>query len=84
MLPWKRCARSWIRAHARALVIGEGERDEAPMLYIGEEVGGGYGVSGTAESVRGGYRSRSAQGTSVPLGSNNAIAVLAADERGGL
>src|SRR5437868_7419606 len=27
------------------VVIGEGERDEAPMLYIGEEVGGGFGVS---------------------------------------
>src|SRR5207245_4946424 len=26
------------------VVIGEGERDEAPMLYIGEEVGGGFGV----------------------------------------
>ncbi|WP_137703082.1 class II fructose-bisphosphatase [Marimonas lutisalis] len=25
------------------VVIGEGERDEAPMLYIGEEVGGGAG-----------------------------------------
>ena len=25
------------------IVIGEGERDEAPMLYIGEEVGGGFG-----------------------------------------
>ena len=25
------------------VVIGEGERDEAPMLYIGEEVGSGYG-----------------------------------------
>ncbi|MCK5494552.1 MAG: fructose-bisphosphatase class II, partial [Candidatus Omnitrophica bacterium] len=24
------------------IVIGEGERDEAPMLYIGEEVGGGW------------------------------------------
>ena len=24
------------------VVIGEGERDEAPMLYIGEEVGAGY------------------------------------------
>src|SRR5919112_2256612 len=24
------------------IVIGEGERDEAPMLYIGEEVGLGY------------------------------------------
>jgi fructose-1,6-bisphosphatase II / sedoheptulose-1,7-bisphosphatase len=26
------------------IVIGEGERDEAPMLYIGEEVGTGKGV----------------------------------------
>ncbi|MEM7547406.1 MAG: class II fructose-bisphosphatase [Pseudomonadota bacterium] len=26
------------------VVIGEGERDEAPMLYIGEEVGSGIGV----------------------------------------
>jgi len=25
------------------IVIGEGERDEAPMLYIGEEVGTGQG-----------------------------------------
>ena len=25
------------------VVIGEGERDEAPMLYIGEKVGSGYG-----------------------------------------
>jgi fructose-1,6-bisphosphatase II / sedoheptulose-1,7-bisphosphatase len=25
------------------VVIGEGERDEAPMLYIGEEVGAGHG-----------------------------------------
>ena len=25
------------------VVIGEGERDEAPMLYIGEEVGTGRG-----------------------------------------
>ena len=25
------------------VVIGEGERDEAPMLYIGEEVGDGKG-----------------------------------------
>lgn len=28
---------------AGVVVIGEGERDEAPMLYIGEEVGNGYG-----------------------------------------
>ena len=45
------------------IVIGEGERDEAPMLYIGEEVGGG-GVSvdialdpleGTTITAKGGY-----------------------------
>jgi fructose-1,6-bisphosphatase II / sedoheptulose-1,7-bisphosphatase len=28
---------------AGTVVIGEGERDEAPMLYIGEEVGSGHG-----------------------------------------
>ena len=28
---------------AGVVVIGEGERDEAPMLYIGEEVGTGNG-----------------------------------------
>ena len=26
------------------VVIGEGERDEAPMLYIGEKVGSGIGA----------------------------------------
>ncbi len=31
-------------AMAGKVVIGEGERDEAPMLYIGEEVGSGKGV----------------------------------------
>ena len=30
---------------AGVVVIGEGERDEAPMLYIGEEVGSGKGVA---------------------------------------
>lgn len=30
---------------AGVVVIGEGERDEAPMLYIGEEVGSGTGPS---------------------------------------
>ena len=29
---------------AGVVVIGEGERDEAPMLYIGEEVGTGKGI----------------------------------------
>ncbi len=68
------------------IVIGEGERDEAPMLYIGEKVG---------LAVKGGTR-----GTDLPkvdiavdplegtnlcaTGEPNAIAVLAASESGGL
>src|SRR5438477_6552197 len=31
---------------AGTVVIGEGERDEAPMLYIGEKVGTGSGPKG--------------------------------------
>ena len=34
------------------VVIGEGERDEAPMLYIGEEVGTGAGRRSTSRSIR--------------------------------
>ena len=46
------------------IVIGEGERDEAPMLFIGEEVGTGNGpavdialdpLEGTTITARGGY-----------------------------
>ena len=37
------------------VVIGEGERDEAPMLYIGEKVGNG---SGTRRSISRSIRSR--------------------------
>ncbi len=33
------------------VVIGEGERDEAPMLYIGEEVGLGKGPRSTSRSI---------------------------------
>src|SRR5882672_11439283 len=53
------------------VVIGEGERDEAPMLYIGEKVGSGKGpkvdialdpLEGTTITARGG---------------NNALAVIA-------
>src|SRR3569832_766620 len=36
------------------IVIGEGERDEAPMLYIGEEVGGGNFSGGARAEVPGG------------------------------
>src|SRR5918996_5829861 len=69
------------------IVIGEGERDEAPMLYIGEEVGGGFGVSEElADSCpEVDIAVDPLEGTNLcALGANNAIAVLAAAERGGL
>jgi fructose-1,6-bisphosphatase II len=62
------------------IVIGEGERDEAPMLWIGEEVGqraGGQVEIDIAVDPL--------EGTNlVALGQSNAITVLAASERGGL
>jgi fructose-1,6-bisphosphatase II len=59
------------------IVIGEGERDEAPMLFIGEEVGSGaHTVDIAVDPV---------EGTNlVAKGLPNAIAVLAVAERGGL
>jgi len=60
------------------VVIGEGERDEAPMLYIGEEVGAGtgYPVDIAVDPV---------EGTNlVARGQPNAISVIAASERGGI
>src|ERR1700735_1000698 len=59
------------------IVIGEGERDEAPMLYIGEEVGlGGVEVDIAVDPV---------EGTNlVANGLPNSIAVMAISERGGL
>ena len=59
------------------VVIGEGERDEAPMLYIGEKVGTGQGpkidialdpLEGTTITAKGGQ---------------NALAVMAMAENGG-
>src|SRR5215468_8341823 len=59
------------------VVIGEGERDEAPMLYIGEKVGTGAGpridialdpLEGTTITAKGG---------------SNALAVIAMAEAGG-
>ncbi|HEX9205316.1 MAG TPA: class II fructose-bisphosphatase [Candidatus Deferrimicrobiaceae bacterium] len=59
------------------VVIGEGERDEAPMLYIGEEVG-------AAESPRVDIAVDPLEGTSiVASGGNNALAVIAIAEEGG-
>jgi fructose-1,6-bisphosphatase II / sedoheptulose-1,7-bisphosphatase len=59
------------------VVIGEGERDEAPMLYIGEKVGTGQGpkidialdpLEGTTITAKGGM---------------NALAVIAMADKGG-
>jgi len=73
------------------IVIGEGERDEAPMLYIGEEVGlGARAAKATGEVCDEIYPEVDIavdplEGTNLcALGANNAIAVLAASERGGL
>src|ERR1043166_3975803 len=68
------------------IVIGEGERDEAPMLYIGEEVGGGdFSEDARAEFPEVDIAVDPLEGTNLcALGANNAIAVLAAAERGGL
>ncbi len=66
------------------IVIGEGERDKAPMLYIGERVGAetGDGESGFPEVD---IAVDPLEGTNLcATGSANAIAVLAAAERGGL
>jgi fructose-1,6-bisphosphatase II len=60
------------------IVIGEGERDEAPMLFIGEKVGkaGGTPVDIAVDPL---------EGTNLcATGAPNAIAVLAASEKGGL
>src|SRR6185369_5031992 len=63
------------------IVIGEGERDEAPMLYIGEQVG----ASGDANAPRIDIAVDPLEGTNlVATGSPNAITVLAASEAGGL
>jgi fructose-1,6-bisphosphatase class II len=67
------------------IVIGEGERDEAPMLYIGEKVGlGAHGVQGrTYPPVD--IAVDPLEGTNLcATGAPNALAVLAASEHGGL
>ena len=65
---------------AGTIVIGEGERDEAPMLYIGEQVG--IGEPGQPEID---IAVDPLEGTNlVAMGVGNAITVLAASEKGGL
>jgi fructose-1,6-bisphosphatase II len=66
------------------IVIGEGERDEAPMLFIGEKVGAavrnqGYQYPAVDIAVD------PLEGTNLcATGAPNAITVLAASEKGGL
>ncbi len=62
------------------VVIGEGERDQAPMLYIGEKVG-----QGRPEDLEVDIAVDPLEGTNLcATGSPGAIAVLAASNRGGL
>ena len=64
------------------IVIGEGERDEAPMLYIGEKVGA---ARNDAESTGLDIAVDPLEGTNLcSTGGAGAITVLAASERGGL
>jgi fructose-1,6-bisphosphatase class II len=60
------------------VVIGEGERDEAPMLYIGEKVG-----SGTGPKLE--IALDPLEGTSICAnGGNNSISVMAIAESGNM
>src|SRR3954468_23588770 len=68
---------------AGRIVIGEGERDEAPMLYIGERVG--RTGEGRDDVPRGDIAVDPLEGTNlVAHGQPGAITVLAASEAGGL
>jgi fructose-1,6-bisphosphatase class II len=68
------------------IVIGEGERDEAPMLYIGEKVGMAQkNHDSTRQFDEVDIAVDPLEGTNLcATGEPNAIAVLAASERGGL
>ena len=67
---------------AGRIVIGEGERDKAPMLYVGEELGQQCGAEGALEVD---IAVDPLEGTNLcATGAAGAIAVLAAAERGGL
>src|SRR6202158_2457092 len=65
------------------IVIGEGERDDAPMLYIGERVGGPYLDGRAVPHVD--IAVDPLEGTNLcATGAPGAITVLAASEKGGL
>ncbi len=71
-----RCALNALHIQG-TVVIGEGERDEAPMLYIGEEVGDGKGprVDIALDPL---------EGTDITAaGGPNALAVVAMTDKGG-
>ena len=69
-------------AIAGRVVIGEGERDEAPMLYVGEEVGG---RKGDPDAPQIDIAVDPLEGTNLcAAGAPGSVAVLAAAERGGL
>jgi len=62
------------------VVIGEGERDEAPMLYIGEKVGAAIGTGPRIDIAL-----DPLEGTTICAKAGpNALAVLAVAEEGGL
>jgi fructose-1,6-bisphosphatase II / sedoheptulose-1,7-bisphosphatase len=79
------------RIHMRGrIVIGEGERDDAPMLFIGEEVGictqpDAKDVCNPDELLEIDIAVDPCEGTNlVAYGQNGSMAVLAISEKGGL
>jgi fructose-1,6-bisphosphatase II / sedoheptulose-1,7-bisphosphatase len=79
------------KIHMRGrIVIGEGERDEAPMLYIGEEVGictqeNAKDFCNPNELIEIDIAVDPCEGTNlVAYGQNGSMAVLAISEKGGL
>jgi len=65
------------------IVMGEGERDKAPLLYTGEKVG--RGKDGSVGMPEVDIAVDPLEGTNLcATGTNNAIAVLAAGSKGGL
>ena len=79
------------KIHMRGrIVIGEGERDDAPMLYIGEEVGictqeNAGAFCNPDELVEIDIAVDPCEGTNlVAYGQNGSMAVLAISEKGGL
>jgi fructose-1,6-bisphosphatase II len=66
-----------------SIVIGEGERDKAPMLYVGEPLGRGWAEAEIFPEVD--IAVDPLEGTNLcATGSANSIAVIAASEKGGL